>query len=342
LPRGRYPDLEARRKFFDQALTRMRAIPGVTGAAISSDMPGLGRDKQRLEIEGQPPASGKSMPRATRVVVSPGFFETINLPILEGRDFTIEDGRAGRRAVIVTREFAEHYFPHEDALGKRFRLLGSGNEPGEWMTVVAVTAKLVQRTGEGKDAPSIFTPYLQEGYESMMLIAHSSGNISVSAPVRLAVHGLDPELFLFQVETLTAAVEHQQWFLHLFSKLFAAFAAIALAIAAVGLYAVMARAAALRTREIGVRMALGARPRHILAMMLWTGLWQMTCGFVAGLATAIPAARLADGLPFDVPFNDYHVFVAISAILIGVGILASWLPAHRAARLDPMVALREE
>jgi len=174
----------------------------------------------------------------------------------------------------------------------------------------------------------------------MLLMVRATSEIPLSTPVRQAVHAIDPELPLFQMQTLTAAIERDQWYLHLFSKLFAAFAVIALVIAAVGLYAVMAHHTARRTQEIGVRMALGARPTHILRMVLWTGVWQMLCGFIAGLAASIPGVKLLDGP--QMPIHDRSIFVAVSAILVCVGIVASWLPARRAAALDPLVALREE
>ncbi len=345
LPASRYPNLQARRAFFDQILVRLRAIPGVTSATLSSAMPGLARGGYEVEIEGRPPATGHDTPRVSEVVVSPGFFETINLPLLAGRDFNTEDGVGSRRSAIVTREFAERYWPVSAAVGKRFRQAGGSpdNSDAAWLTIVGVTAKLVERvdvTDPNAHPPTVFVPYLQSGADTMLLLTRSAGEISLAAPVRVIVHGIDPDLPVFQVETLAAAVDRQQWSLKLFSKMFGAFAVIALVISAVGLYAVTAHSTARRTQEIGVRMALGAQQHQILLMVLWTALWQMICGFIAGLAASIPGVKLMDGL--HVPLDDKSIFVYVSLILIAVGVVASWLPARRAAALDPLVALRDE
>jgi len=340
LPPNRYPDVEARHRFFDLVLLRLRGMPGVAGAALSSTMPGIGGPKETIEIEGQPVSSGQSGPQATSISVSLRLFDAINLPILAGRDFDAEDGLPGRRCAIVTREFAERHWPHQDVIGKRFRLIAGS--PGEWLTVIGVSANLVQQNTGLKPPPTIFVPYLQVGLESMILILRSTAATSLVMPARAAVHGIDPDVPLHQVETLALAIEHQQWFLHLFSKLFSVFALIALIIAAVGLYAVMAHDTVRRTREIGIRMALGARPHSILLMVLWRGLWQMLAGITIGLVLSVPGVELMQGLPFDVPTKDAGSFVAVTVILIAVGTAASWLPARRAAALEPLAALHDE
>jgi predicted permease len=342
LPSERYTDKDARLRFFEQLLPRVGAIPGVTHVALGSDLPGLGAGKRRIEIEHtdlKDPAQG---PSAKVLVQSPGYFGAIDLPILLGRDFNDSDGEPGRQAVIVTKEFAERHWPNQAAIGKRFRFYNK-DKPNEWLAVIGVSANLVQRADDPEPAPLLFLPYRQEGYDSMALLIRSIGNPSTAASaVRAAVQNLDQDLPVFEVRTLTDAVERSRWYLRLFGKLFSAFGLIALLIAAVGIYAVIAQATSSRTQEIGVRMALGATPRNILGLVLTRGLKQLIAGLVFGLAAAFPAARLMATLPLRVSGSDPVVFGTVSLLLTAVGLFACWLPARKAAALQPVKAIRYE
>jgi ABC-type antimicrobial peptide transport system permease subunit len=163
-----------------------------------------------------------------------------------------------------------------------------------------------------------------------------------AAAVRAAVQSLDAELPLRDVSTLSAALEHQTWFLRVFGKVFGTFALIGLVMASVGIYAVIANAGSRRTQEIGVRMALGASVRNILLLVMKRGLWQIGAGLTVGLALAIPAVRLLSALPLRVSTVDPVVFFSVAGVLVGVGVFACWLPARRAAALDPVKAIRYE
>ena len=174
----------------------------------------------------------------------------------------------------------------------------------------------------------------------MAIVVASTAN--PTAAVRAAVQSLDQDLPLRDVFILTAAVEHQLWYLQLFSKVFMGFALIALLMAAVGIYAVLAQATSRRTQEIGVRMALGASLRNIMMLVMRRGLWQILAGLALGLAAAFPAARLMASLPIGVSPTDPTVFIAVAAVLAAVGLFACWLPARRASRLDPVKAIRYE
>jgi ABC-type antimicrobial peptide transport system permease subunit len=174
----------------------------------------------------------------------------------------------------------------------------------------------------------------------MAMLIESNGN--PASAVRAAVEGLDPNLPLRDVYMLPQAIEHQQWYLHLFSKLFGGFALIALVMASVGLYAVIAQATSSRTQEIGVRMALGANRLDIVALVMKRGLWQIAIGLVLGLFAAFPVNRLMASMPIGAPASDPALLAIVSALMAAVGLLACWLPARRAAALDPVQAIRCE
>ncbi len=340
LPQDRYKDVDARQRFYDQLLPRLTAIPGVSRASIVSNPPGLGSADTHIEIEHGPVLDPAHRPAVSFVVSSPGYLNTIGLPLLLGRDFTPIDGTPGHLAAIVTRETAQRFWPGHSAVGRRFRLYDDPGKPGEWMTVIGVSANVVQDVNSQNPNPLLFQPFRQMDWGGMSLVVDS--NTNPTAAVRAAVQSIDQDLPLRDTYILTGAIEHQTWYLHLFSKVFMGFAVIALLMAAVGIYAVLAQATSRRTQEIGVRIALGASIRNIMLLVMRRGLWQIAAGLGLGLAAAIPAARLMASLPISVSPTDPVVFLAVAAVLAIVGLAACWLPAHRASRLDPVQAIRYE
>jgi predicted permease len=340
LPDARYKDSDAKMRFYDQLLPRLRAIPGVSRVSIVSTPPGLGAARKQIELEGAPIGEPSRRPWISFLAQSPGYFETVHVPLLEGRDFNAIDGTAQHATAVLTREAAAHFWPNQDPMGKRFRLYDDQNKPTDWITVIGVSANMVQEMIANDPHPLIFVPYRQEGWSGMSLMVESSGD--PSAAVRAAVQSLDAELPLRDVSTLRAALEHQTWFLCVFGKIFGSFACIGLVMASVGIYAVIAQAGSRRTQEIGVRMALGASVRSILVLVMKRGLWQVGAGLALGLALAIPATRLMSALPLGMSVKDPAVFVIVGAVLAGVGVFACWLPARRAAGLDPVQAIRYE
>jgi len=340
LPQDHYKNLAARQRFYDQLLPRLRALPGVTSASFTSNPPGLGSAETHIEVEHERVNDPAHRPVVAFVTASPGYFSTIRLPLLLGRDFDALDGAPSRQSAILTREAAQHFWPGQSALGKRFRLFDDQGKPGDWIAVVGVTANLVQDLTVQDPKPLLFVPIQQEDWGGTSLVVESTAN--PTAAVRAAVQDLDQDLPLRDVFILNAAVEHQTWYLHLFSKVFMGFAIIALLMAAVGIYAVLAQATSRRTQEIGVRMALGASLRNIMMLVMRRGLWQILAGLALGLAAAFPAARLMASLPIGVSPTDPTVFLAVAALLAAVGLFACWLPAHRASRLDPVKAIRYE
>lgn len=340
LPDTRYKDTDARQRFYDQLLPRIGTIPGVTHVALTSDLPGLGANSSQIEIEHSAAEKVANRPSVSYVVESPGYLQTIDLPLLSGRAFDETDGMANHHSAIVTRQFAERFWPNQNPIGKRFRFYDDKNKPGDWISVVGVSANITQQLDSSNPLPLLFLPYREKGWGSMALVIRSTNN-PINA-VRADVQSMDKDLPLRDVYRFPQAVDHQLWYLHLFSKLFGGFALIALLMASVGIYAVIARATNSRTQEIGVRMALGANARNILMLIMRRGLWQITAGLVLGIAAAIPAMRLMASLPIGVSPSDPWVFVLVASLLATVGLFACWLPARRAAGLDPVKAIRYE
>jgi len=339
-----YVDAAARRRFGERLEPLLAALPGVTHAAIVSFLPGDGAGTHGIEIDGRPNADPKKPPQASFVVQTRDYLTTIGLPILLGRGFNEQDGAPDHEATVVTRDFATHYWPDQSAVGRRFRYV-DGDKPGPWLTVVGVCADLVQNPRNPEAPPLIFVPYRQEPWGWTALVVRTAADpAALAGPLRAAVQQVDPDLPLFQVATLPGALEQQRWFLRVFGTLFLSFALIGLSLAAVGIYAVVAQSTARRTREIGIRMALGATAARIARLVLARGLATLLLGLVLGLAGAWGAAGImAKGhLIMRVSPRDPSVFAGITVLLLAIGLAACWLPARKASRLAPTEALRSE
>ena len=339
LPKLRYQDTDARWRFYQQLQQRVSALPGVTQAAIGSNLPGIGAATDHIEIEHSPIEKPEKGPSAAFLVQSPGYFAAINLPILSGRDFNDTDGSPNHESAVVTTEFAQRHWPNQNAIGKRFRFF-TGEKPDPWSTVIGISANIIQQPNEKNPSPLVFLPYRQKGWTGMALLVRSNGDSS--AAVRAVVQNLDQDLPLTQVRMLNKAIEHDQWYLHLFGKLFLGFALVALVMASVGIYAVIAQTTSRRTQEIGVRIALGATTRNILSLVMMRGLKQLLAGLAIGLAITFPVARAMDALRLRASTYDPIVLCIVCLILAVVGLFACWLPARRAAALDPVKAIRYE
>lgn len=340
----RYAEPLARRQFFEKLLPELRSLPGVSAVAAAANFPGLGATQRDFEIEGQPNPDPKQLPAASLIVQTPNYLAAIGLPILLGRGFNETDGDPGKEATVVSRAFAEKHWPGETAVGKRFRFF-ENEKPKEWITVIGVCADLVQNPNDKNPPPVININYRQEPWGWMGVLLRTTSNpAALALPVREAVRKIDPDLPLFEVRTLTAALEKQFWFFGLFGTLFSVFALTGLLMASVGIYAVVAQTTARRTREIGIRMALGATAGNIARLVLSRGLTQLLIGLALGLCGAFAATQLLDKIGFliGVSAHDPLVFSGITLLLIAIGVVACWLPARRAARIAPTEALRTE
>jgi predicted permease len=339
-PDSRYKDTDSKQHFFDQLLPRLRSLPGVAHVATASNLPGLGSGERDIEIEHSALDEKSSRPRVSMVVQSPGYFDTIHLPLLLGRDFNDTDGVDGHKTAILTRQCAARFWPNQTAIGKRFRFYDDDKKPGDWITVAGVSADMVQNLNDKNPNPLLFLPFRQEGWDGMNLFIES--RVDVTGGLRAAVASIDGDLPLRDVSILNKAIEHQEWFFVLLTQMFTGFALIALLMASVGIYAVIAHETGSRTQEIGVRMALGANTRNIMMLVMKRGLWQIAAGLALGLGAAFPVTRIMASLPIGVSPSDPAVFVAVASVLVAVGLFACWLPARKAASLDPVKAIRVE
>lgn len=346
-PERRYAQPADRLRLYEQLLERAAALPGITHAALTTHLPSMGSGLREIEIEGRPLENPQTGLRVATVVQTPGYLELIALPVIAGRDFAATDGEPGKEAAIVTREFAAKYWTKQSPVGARFRFLdGRDKKPGPWIAVVGVCGDIYQRGGDADAPPLVFTPLRQEPMGGMAIALRTSADpTALAAPVRAAMQAVERDLPLFDVRTLQGALERQLWPVRVFGTLFLTFAGIALLMASVGLYAVMAEATGRRTREIGIRMALGATSVRILRLVLSRGLIQLAAGVVLGLGGAYFATQLlakAGRLLFRVSVHDPVVFASVTTILIAIGVVACALPARKAARVDPVNALRTD
>jgi predicted permease len=341
LPDKKYPDDAARARFYDQLEARLRAVPGVEAAAIVTHLPMQGGFDWKFEIEGKPPVEEGKRSGVSAVVVSPAYFATLGLPVLHGRTFTNTDGLPDKGAVIVNQRFAAKYWPGEDPVGKKLRVLWDGDRP--WHTVVGVSQDFRQRLDRDDFEPLIYVPYRAKPMGGFAILARSTVSpTSLTSAVRKEIQSIDGDLPVFGVATLQENFLQQRWPFRVFGSLFAIFALIALLLSSMGLYAVMSYSVTRRTQEIGVRLAMGASSGNILLLVLSHGLRQLGIGLAIGLAGAFGLARVMKGLLVGVTPTDPATFLAISAILIVVGVFACWIPARWAMKMDPTLALRYE
>jgi predicted permease len=339
-----FPESGNRRQFFQELEGRLTERPEIRSAALTSAIPGLGTERAYVGIQGASYEEDQDFPRVHKGVVSPSFFETFGVEILSGRAFRSTDETGSLPVAIVNRSLAEQYFPGEDPVGRQMREGRSGSQE-PWLTVVGVVPDLyMQRLGDHDTGPSgYYVPLAQEDRRFMSIVARGDGApLSLTAAVQQETAALHADTPLYSVRTLIRALQEEIWYVDLFGGLFAVFGAIALFLAAAGLYAVMSTGVSRRTQEVGIRMALGARAGTILAMVLRQGGGQILLGLGLGL---VLAAGLTVGLRAVLlgaePW-DATVFLGVSAILAAAGLLASVVPARRATRIDPVDALRNE
>jgi predicted permease len=348
LPDQRYDTPEARVAFYDRLLPKLAAVPGVESVAVSTTMPPFRAFGRGFEIEGRPtPRHEDEQLRASVVTITPAFFDVLGTAVRRGRSFGDGDGAPGSETVIVNERFASKFFPGEDPIGRRVRLLEregkSGSTAPAWRTIVAVGPPIRHaETRQIENDPVIYTPLRQDAPAGASLVARSQLPPSALVDVlRRAVQDVDADQPLFTIQTLDQMMDEERWPFRLFGATFGIFGLIGLALASVGLYAVMAYAVTQRTSEIGVRMALGAQPKDVRWMVLRGGLVQLSIGLGLGLGGAYLLSTVMERVLVGISASDPVTFAGIAIILTIVALAACLIPARRATRIDPLVALRE-
>jgi putative ABC transport system permease protein len=349
LPAQKYPTVESRRAFFERLDQRIAGISGIQAGMITTNMPLGGGNGRLLAVEGRPLAAGEQAPSVTQVMIGPRYFETLGLRIVRGRGFDDLDGTAGHETAIINQRFATMHFGTEDPLGRRIKLTPDGAlVPGAaiptWMTIVGVSPSIRQANmQEPQPDPVAYIPLRSQAPGFALLMIRSAGDAAgVTSLMREEVRAIDPDLPLFEIKTMDQQLAQARWPFRVFGSMFAIFALIALALSAVGLYAVTAYSVAQRTQEIGVRMALGAQAPQVWWLVVRRGLVQLAIGLSIGLAGAFGVGQLLKSLLVQTSTRDPLTLTSIVLLLMLVSVLASFWPARRATRLDPVAALRNE
>jgi predicted permease len=335
-----YAAPDKRAAFFRETLTRVAAVPGVRVASGINHLP-LAGDQWRVafQVEGQPiPTPGNESGAVFRLAF-PSYFETMRIPLARGRDFTERDDANAPRVGIVNQTMAQHYWPG-GALGKRFR--NSAQDP--WVTVVGVVRDAEQQDWGSVADSEYYLPFPQSDSQTYFtLVARTTGDPrALAEPIEKAVWTLDPNLPIAEVQSMDQVVSRAVWQPRFSTTLLGGFAALALALAAIGIYGVISYGVGQRQREIGIRMALGARPADVQRSVLAESAKLAAAGSVAGIAGALLLTRYLQTLLYQVSATDPAVIALAACALSAVALAAAWLPARRATRVDPAVALRGE
>jgi predicted permease len=343
LPRNKYRSPESRVAFFDRVMEGVRALPGVESAAYNSTLPFLSTgNTQSYDVEGQKPLPGDPRDAMLRVGDAE-YLKTLGVRVAEGRLPDRRDNAAAAPVIVVNETFARRYWPHETALGHRVAL---GGKAPVWRTVVGVVKDVRERGYEMEMKPGVYIPYQQitdTWAQPENLIVRVKGDpAALSGAVRRVIAAVDPEQPVAAVRTMDEILDLEVEDRTQQMTLLSAFAGLALLLASIGLYGVLSYAVTQRSREIGLRMALGATARSVQAMVVGRGLALTGVGLVAGLALAAIGTRSMKSMLYGVDALDPATFAAVSALLCAISVLACWIPARRASRLDPIVVLRDE
>jgi putative ABC transport system permease protein len=337
LDAARYKEPAQQLEFVRQVLPRLREIPGVEGAAIASSLPASGPGRVTIHIKGEPVVPQSEERTALDVVATADYFRVAGVTLERGRTFTEQDTADAPRVAVVNEEFVRQYFAGRDPLGQQIEL------DKNWGEVVGVVNDVKAYSEETRVAPQAYEalPQRPVGWMSLMLRTSAEPN-SLTPELRSAVAGVDPELPLLQVMSMEHVIEVQRSGNPLFTKLLSLFATLALLLAAIGIYGLIAYSVGQRTQEIGIRLALGARGSDISRMILRQGLKVAAIGSAIGLALAVPLPKMFDSIFLGISFGAVGVYPAVLGVMLTVVMLATWAPALRATRVDPTRALRAE
>jgi putative ABC transport system permease protein len=348
----RYESNEKIRAFYQRLVQRLEALPGVRSAAVVKALPMMQLELGdwsfvREGLHSSPPKPSE-WTMAYWQTMSPGYFETMQIPVLQGRGVEATDRVGAPGVALVNRTLARQVWPDGDAVGQRI-LMGGGATDSIWRTIVGIVGDVHHRGLDAEPRPEIYLPYDQfpagtgTPQRTLRIVLRTEGDpVELTGALRRAVFELDPDLPATEIQTMEQALGDWAAERRLTMLLVGGFALLALLLGAVGVYGVMAHLVVQRTREIGIRMALGAVPREILRLVLSQGAWLAALGIAAGLAGALAATRLLSSLLFGVGPTDPATFAATATALAAVAALASLLPALRALRTDPVEALRSE
>ena len=344
LPDTRYPDGKARTAFFRDLVARSAALPGVRAAAVSMALPpDLLQMTNPFTVEGRPIPPGQSAPAVAQLLISPDYFRALGVPVIAGRPFTDADREGAEPVMLINQTMARQAFPGEDAIGRRIATGGPTPNP-TWVRIVGVVGDVHYSGLDAPDEPTMYTPYEQDSWwSSMFLVLRTDADFeSTAAGVRGAVQALDAELPVEAVRNMDELLSRSVAEPRFRTALIGLFAGVAVLLAALGAYGLLSYAVRQRTREMGIRMALGAQRKDVLGLVMRDGMRLAMLGTLAGLGGALLLGRFLSGMLFGVGPADPVTYLSVLALILLVALVACFVPARRATRVQPTVALRYE
>ncbi|MGH9702180.1 MAG: ABC transporter permease, partial [Candidatus Acidiferrales bacterium] len=344
LDSGRYKDALRQALFVRDLLPRTARLPGAEDVAIASTLPALGPDSVTLRIKDHPELPANQSLSALDVVVSADYFRAAGVPLLAGRTFTEMDNAAAPRVILVNREFVRRYLKNEEPLGQQVLLnVDAPSAATEWSEIIGVAGNVKTFAENFHDIPEVYEPFQQRPVSSFSLMVRSGSDPGTLAPaLRNAVTQVDSELPLARVMSMSSLIERQRGGNTFFVRLLSTFAILALLLASIGIYGLIAYSVGQRTLEIGIRMALGAKNSDVQRMILWEGVKMSAVGAAVGLALALPLPKLFDALFAGLHFREPQLYLIVPAAIFAVALLAAYIPARRASSMNPMSALRSD
>lgn len=342
LDAAHYKDVSQQSFFVRDILPHLQQLPGVQAVAVASELPATGPESATLRIKGQLELPANQRLSAIDVVVTTDYFHVAGIPLLRGRTFAETDNSTAPRVLLVNQEFVHRLLHDRDALGQQILLDSNGPAP-QWSEIVGVVGNVKTYSEQTNDDPEVYEPFLQRPIPSFSLMVLTSSDPNSLAPaLRNAVAQVDPELPLARVMSMPAVIERQKAGNPFFSRVLASFAVLALILAAIGIYGLIAHSVGQRTYEIGIRIAMGAGTPNVMRMILWEGMKMTAIGAAVGLVLALPLPKLFDAIFIGLHVREPRIYVIVPLAILAVAMLATYIPARRATRVDPMVALRSE
>jgi putative ABC transport system permease protein len=340
----KYPDRERRAAFFDEVMRRVNQLPGVHSAAVAGNLPlTYNGDSMSISVEGVPDPPPDQQPDVIYRAIGPGYFSTMGIPMVRGRDFTAQDNGDSKDVVIISEKTAQQFWPGQDPIGKRLKP-GLSTSSSPWREVIGIVKDVRQNDFVASPKRQMYFTYrqLKNTAANALVVRTNIEPMSLATPVRNAIWSVDKDQTVANIDTMdhivAQAVARQRFSMLLLGL----FAALALLLASIGIYGVMSYSVAQRTREIGIRIALGARRIDVLQMTVKQALKLVGMGMIIGLVAAFLLTRVMATLLYGISATDPVTFISISVVLLAVAILASYVPALRATRVDPMTALRAQ
>ena len=342
LDSARYKDAVRQQAFVRDVLPRLQHIPGAEAAAVTSDLPASGAGTVTVQVQGHPDLPPGQVLTAADFVITPDYFRTIGMTVLQGRSFTEQDDTTKARVVMVNQKFVERYLPSENPIGKQIRLEVAGTPP-EWSQIVGVVNNVKRYSESDAEDPNVYEPFLQRPRAGFSLLVRATGEPnSLMSEIRSTVAAVDTDLPLDHLMSMSAILDRQKAGDAFFTRALAVFALLALVLAAIGIYGLIAYSVGQRIYEIGIRLAMGAGRQDILKMIFREGITMTAIGGAIGLGMSLPLPKIFEAMLSDTHVHEPSLYFVVPLVILAVATLAMYIPARWAARVDPMHALRQE